>query len=96
MKPNVRAQSESQLNHLFLHNAGSPCTDIELQPTVNVKTTKALQTGCVHIGLMSEKRLAAGQRRSLSALKRKITGLAAEWGDTGLQEVALRVGEKMK
>lgn len=23
--------------------------DIELQPTVNVKTTKALQTGCVHI-----------------------------------------------
>ncbi|EBG1930413.1 hypothetical protein FH551_23005 [Salmonella enterica] len=30
---------------------------------------------------MSEKRLAAGQRRSLSALKRKITGLAAEWGD---------------
>lgn len=30
---------------------------------------------------MSEKRLAAGQRRSLSALKRNITGLAAEWGD---------------
>ncbi|OJM43959.1 hypothetical protein BK376_21735 [Escherichia coli] len=35
--------------------------DIELQPTVNVKTTKALQTGCVHIEQMidvsgSEKR----------------------------------------
>ncbi|WP_407911057.1 type VI secretion system baseplate subunit TssK, partial [Escherichia coli] len=27
--------------------------DIELQPTVNVKTTKALQTGCVHIELMT-------------------------------------------
>ena len=26
--------------------------DIELQPTVNVKTTKALQTGCVHIEQM--------------------------------------------
>ncbi|MBS4266658.1 hypothetical protein F3170_17360 [Escherichia coli] len=28
--------------------------DIELQPTVNVKTTKALQTGCVHIEQMPE------------------------------------------
>lgn len=26
--------------------------DIELQPIVNVKTTKALQTGCVHIEQM--------------------------------------------
>lgn len=39
-------------------------------------------------GLMSEKRLAAGQRRSLSALKRKITGLAAEWGDTDYSVMA--------
>ncbi|EBO9762827.1 hypothetical protein JYZ60_003614 [Salmonella enterica subsp. enterica serovar Newport] len=37
---------------------------------------------------MSEKRLAAGQRRSLSALKRKITGLAAEWGDTDYSVMA--------
>ncbi|ELH8609714.1 hypothetical protein Q8V93_003444 [Enterobacter asburiae] len=27
--------------------------DIELQPTVSVNTTKALQTGCVHIGQMA-------------------------------------------
>ncbi|EBF4504179.1 hypothetical protein FH461_23145 [Salmonella enterica] len=33
-------------------------------------------------------RLAAGQRRSLSALKRKITGLAAEWGDTDYSVMA--------
>jgi hypothetical protein len=26
--------------------------NIELQPTVNVKTTSALQTGCVHIEMM--------------------------------------------
>ncbi|EAR6896349.1 hypothetical protein K5J60_004124 [Salmonella enterica] len=37
---------------------------------------------------MSEKRMAAGQRRSLSALKRKITGLAAEWGDTDYSVMA--------
>ncbi|WP_439070463.1 hypothetical protein ACSJL3_005272 (plasmid) [Serratia nevei] len=28
--------------------------DIELQPTVNVKTTNALQTGCVHIDVLSD------------------------------------------
>ncbi|HAF5680219.1 TPA: hypothetical protein ACJGSF_004459 [Salmonella enterica subsp. enterica serovar Muenchen] len=37
---------------------------------------------------MSEKRPAAGQRRSLSALKRKITGLAVERGDTDYSVMA--------
>ncbi|HFW5353959.1 TPA: hypothetical protein ACIBXN_004484 [Salmonella enterica subsp. diarizonae serovar 48:i:z] len=37
---------------------------------------------------MSEKRPAAGQRCSLSALNRKITGLAAERGDTDYSVMA--------
>lgn len=57
MKPNVRAQFEPQLNHLFLHKAGSPCTAIELQPTVNISTTEALQMGCVHIEMMAERKV---------------------------------------
>ncbi|GCG53828.1 transposase [Escherichia coli] len=48
--------------------------DIELQPTVNVKTTKALQTGCVHIEQM---KLARQQRfgkkcESLAGMQRSL------------------------